>query len=266
MTSTVLPAWASAAATLTVVVVFPTPPFWFATVMHPGVRRSRDRAAAERDPLARVGGDGRGQGRLPVGSGHRRGDLGAHLGVVVGWGRPCGPLGCRRGSPAGCRWLCVALRRVASTAAVGRLARRVRRALGGVSAGDVSRETRSGAGQPNGVVVGPERRGKPRPGAAVRVSATSIAELTPSPSSWSRGDAHTTSPVLNTPKRHGVRWTTRAERRPVDTTHPTGLTVDAPGDVADGEGPVRGCSASCAVHAGIAASSDAAGLRPGWPA
>ena len=33
MTSTVLPAWARAAATLTVVVVLPTPPFWFATVM-----------------------------------------------------------------------------------------------------------------------------------------------------------------------------------------------------------------------------------------
>ena len=32
MTSTVLPAWARAAATLTVVVVLPTPPFWFATV------------------------------------------------------------------------------------------------------------------------------------------------------------------------------------------------------------------------------------------
>ena len=42
MTSTVLPAWASAAATLTVVVVLPTPPFWFATVMHPGARRPRD--------------------------------------------------------------------------------------------------------------------------------------------------------------------------------------------------------------------------------
>ena len=33
MTSTVLPACASAAATLTVVVVLPTPPFWFATVI-----------------------------------------------------------------------------------------------------------------------------------------------------------------------------------------------------------------------------------------
>ena len=32
MTRTVSPAWASAAATLTVVVVLPTPPFWLATV------------------------------------------------------------------------------------------------------------------------------------------------------------------------------------------------------------------------------------------
>ncbi len=33
MTRTLLPAWARAAATLTVVVVLPTPPFWFATVI-----------------------------------------------------------------------------------------------------------------------------------------------------------------------------------------------------------------------------------------
>ena len=31
MTSTRCPSWASAAATFTVVVVLPTPPFWFAT-------------------------------------------------------------------------------------------------------------------------------------------------------------------------------------------------------------------------------------------
>ena len=45
MTSTLSPDWASAAATFTVVVVLPTPPFWLATVstrVEAGVERTGD--------------------------------------------------------------------------------------------------------------------------------------------------------------------------------------------------------------------------------
>ena len=62
----------------------------------PGVCGSRHGAPAERDPLAGISSDGRSQRRPPVRSRHGRRDLGAHLGVVGGRARPCGPLGCRR--------------------------------------------------------------------------------------------------------------------------------------------------------------------------
>ena len=204
MTSTVLPAWASAAATLTVVVVLPTPPFWLATVItrvRAGrgtvrplrvirLRASAATAAASgvcpsapgiaaaiwaRTSVSSWVGASMRSSRAPVeaagsvfGASLRSatGAAGVASGGAVGRGADAGAdARCRRG----CR--CGAAVSVA----------------GEDAAGDVSRETRSGPGQPSGVVGGPESRGKPRPGAAVRFSATSIADFTPSPSVGSLG-------------------------------------------------------------------------------
>ena len=56
MTRTRRPAWANAAATFTVVVVLPTPPFWFATVRIAGVVRLGEDLARQGDPAAGVHG------------------------------------------------------------------------------------------------------------------------------------------------------------------------------------------------------------------
>ena len=58
MTSTFSPDWARAAATLTVVVVLPTPPFWFATVSTRVAGGCGKTAAGQGDPPAGVLRDG----------------------------------------------------------------------------------------------------------------------------------------------------------------------------------------------------------------
>ncbi len=217
MTSTVLPAWASAAATLTVVVVLPTPPFWFATVM---TRVCAGRGTVR--PLRVI------RFRASAATAAASGVCASAPGIAAAiWARtsvsswvvasmrssrvPAGVSGvvCSLGAGAGVAGSVISFVGVAGGAegAGG---------SGGAAGVDVSRETRSGAGHPRGAVDRPDSCGKPRPGAAVRISATSIAELTPSPSSWSRGDANPTSPWVNTPKRHGARWTTPRRTVPVD--------------------------------------------------
>ena len=199
MTSTVLPAWARAAATLTVVVVFPTPPFWLATVIT-RVRAGRGTAR----PLSVI------RRRASAATAAARGVCPSAPGIAAAiWARSsvssCVGASMRSSRvPAGGRRGIVALARA-----------RPHRASGCSTAGsgaDVSRETRSAPGQPSGVVGGPDRRGKPRPGAAVRVSATSIAELTPSPSLWSRN-----GPI----QPHGGS-TRQSATRPVDNCAPNG--------------------------------------------
>ena len=86
MTRTCRPAWASAAATLTVVVVLPTPPFWFATVrirVWSGLGKT---LPGQRDPAAGVHGYLPRQRRVVVGGrqlGSQRGALQLHLGQAA---------------------------------------------------------------------------------------------------------------------------------------------------------------------------------------
>ncbi len=75
-TSTCSPACASAAARLTVEVVLPTPPFWFATVITRVLGRRREPAAPQRDPAPGVLGDLLHQRRAVVDLGDRAGQLG----------------------------------------------------------------------------------------------------------------------------------------------------------------------------------------------
>ena len=76
------PDWASAAATLTVVVVLPTPPFWLATVRTRVWSGFGKALPGQRDPPAGVHGHLPGQRRVVVGGGQRigkRGPLTFHL-------------------------------------------------------------------------------------------------------------------------------------------------------------------------------------------
>ena len=202
MTSTVLPAWARAAATLTVVVVLPTPPFWFATVST-RVRGGRGTAR----PLSVM--------RLRASSATARasGVCSSAPGIAAAiWAR-CSVSSCRVGlasMPSSRAWvLPVSLSTRPPTATsslrVARRRRPRRRGRLGVThpTAVVSRETVSGPGQPSGVVAGPASRGNPSPGAAVRSSATSIVVLTRAHLlARVQGVPITTSRTPDTPKRH----------------------------------------------------------------
>ena len=267
MTRTVLPAWASAAATLTVVVVLPTPPFWLATVItrvcagrgtvRPlsvirfrasaataaarGVRASAPGIAAAISARSSVSsatgeavadpsvvgpeGDPGADGPACSGAGvFMRSSRGPAAGSGVG-AAGVGTVG--TADVAGAAGSAVVAASGVAAPAVG--ASSVRAAVAVPTSGtwvplgaaelDVSRETVSGPGHPSGVVSGPDNRGKPRPGAAVRVSATSIAELTPSPSSWGAGacqsnptsgqHAKAPRPPVENAAPNGALWTTR---------------------------------------------------------
>ena len=203
MTSTVLPAWARAAATLTVVVVFPTPPFWLATVMT-RVRAGRGTAR----PLSVI------RRRASAATAAAKGVCPSAPGIAAAiWARS---------SVSSCVGASMRSSRVPAEAGGASVRWPVSDALSSLwctsgSDTDVSRETRSAAGQPSGVVGGPDRRGKPRPGAAVRVSATPISVLTPSPSLRGRtgqsnltGGQHAKAPRQSVDNRvpSGRLWTT----------------------------------------------------------
>src|SRR5512144_884724 len=83
MTSTRSPCWASATATLTAVVVLPTPPFWLATA---STRRVRGRGNRRRAPRGGTDDNTRTAGGWSAGPGSMgaNGPVGAHGGVACG--------------------------------------------------------------------------------------------------------------------------------------------------------------------------------------
>ena len=198
MTSTVLPAWARAAATLTVVVVLPTPPFWFATVM---TRVWAGRGTVRPLSVIRL--------RASAATAAAKGVWLSAPGIAAAiWARSSVSswVGASMRSsrvPAGvAARCCIGRHRLARVGDL-RVGARLRRcSLDGQA--DVSRETRSGAGQPNGVVAGPDRRGKPRPGAAVRRLGDVDRRTHAITFVVEQGRPNTTSRCVNTPKRHGA--------------------------------------------------------------
>ncbi len=202
MTSTVLPAWARAAAMLTVVVVLPTPPFWLATVST-RVRGGRGTAR----PLNVM------RRRASSATARASGVCSSAPGIAAAiWAR-CSVSSCRVGlgsMPSSRAWVVLvplSTRPPTATSSSCGSPRSTSASAGAAASVSraevvVSRETVSGPGHPRGLVVGPASRGNPSPGAADRSSATSIVVLTRPPSCSGPGRADSTPRTPDTPKRH----------------------------------------------------------------